>query len=327
MQTAIAQRGGFSKIRCLAARKEPDIEIEVALSNGAPTPEWQYSLAISQQVRGHRQPTVQSERVWKHGDLILNRPDTNDRQDEERRSQTHLEQINSNSAFREIARFFESVRYLHLVPQLLRNPEAFQGPGVPDDPFGRNFLEMIVKTPETERRRRLKRIEKVLRQAVPQLKDLTETRDESGMPHLEATYEHWRPRAGKQREDQLSDGTLRLIGLFWSLLDSGSPLLLEEPELSLHSDITSKLPALFYRVQKKQRRQIFVSTHSPDLLSDRGIGVEEVLVLQPGKEGTAVRHASSLSDVTRLLKAGLSPADVVLGYTRPKDLQQLDLFS
>ena len=67
---------------------------------------------------------------------------------------------------------------------------------------------------------------------------------------------------------EFSDGTLRLIGLFWTLLDGDAPLLLEEPELSLHTAIVKKLPALFYRMQRKRKRQIFVSTHSWEMLQD-----------------------------------------------------------
>jgi predicted ATPase len=185
---------------------------------------------------------------------------------------------------------------------------------------------MVVKTPEKTRRSRLRKIEAALQVAVPQLKDLTDTKDEAGIPHLEATYAHWRPNAGRQREDQFSDGTLRLIGLFWSLLDGDSPLLLEEPELSLHSGIVAKLPALFYRLQRKKRRQVFVSTHSGDLLSDMSIGGEEVIVLQPDKEGTVAQAASSLDQVGALLEGGLSVADVVLPRTAPSHLGQLDLF-
>ncbi len=76
-----------------------------------------------------------------------------------------------------------------------------------------------------------------------------------------------------------------MIGLFWSLLEGESPLLLEEPELSLHSGIVSKLPGLFDRVQRRRRRQIFVSTHSWDLLSEKGIGGDEVVMLTPDPEG------------------------------------------
>lgn len=326
LQRAVAQRGGLSKVRCLAARKDPDVEVEVELSEEGDEPQWRYAIGITQQVRGYRQPILRFEKVWKDGRLLMERPDDDDKADYLRRTQTHLEQINSNSEFREIARFFESIRYLHLVPQLLRNPEAFQGPSMPDDPYGRNFLEMVVKTPEKTRRSRLKRIEDALRQAVPQLQGLTDAKDDAGIPHLEATYTHWRPNAGRQREDQFSDGTLRLIGLFWSLLEGESPLLLEEPELSLHSGIVAKLPALFHRLQRKGKRQIFVSTHSGELLSQKGIGGEEVIMLRPDKEGTVAEVASSIDEVRKLLDAGLSIGDVALPRTAPPNLDQFELF-
>ena len=326
LQSAIRQRLGLSKIRCLAARREPDVEVEVTLSEESDQPSWRYAIGMTQQVRGYRQPLLRHERVWKDGKLILSRPDQFDKSDELRLTQTHLEQISANAEFREIAKFFESIRYLHLVPQVLRHPEAFQGPSPEEDPFGRNFLEVVARTPEKTRRSRLRKIEDALRQAVPQLRHLTDTKDEAGAPHLEAVYEHWRPNAGPQREDQFSDGTLRLIGLFWSLLEGDSPLLLEEPELSLHSGIVSKLPGLFYRLQRRRKRQIFVSTHSWDLLSQKGIGGEEVVMLTPDPEGTKVELASSIEEVRNLLEAGLSVADAALPRTAPPGLAQLDLF-
>jgi len=46
LQTAVADRGGISKLRCLHARRDPEvlIEIELASSPDAP-PEWRYSSA------------------------------------------------------------------------------------------------------------------------------------------------------------------------------------------------------------------------------------------------------------------------------------------
>jgi len=171
----------------------------------------------------------------------------------------------------------------------------------------------------------LKKIEGALRVVVPQLKHLTNIKDKSGIPHLEATYEHWRPKGAKQREDQFSDGTLRLIGLLWALLDGDSLLLLEEPELSLNSGIVSKLPALMHRLQQQKRsrpkRQVMLSTHSVDLLSDKGIGGEEVLLLSPGAEGTDVRVVSSIHEICDLLEGGLSIADAVL----PRTVRQMAL--
>jgi predicted ATPase len=147
-----------------------------------------------------------------------------------------------------------------------------------------------------------------------------------GVPHLEAVYEHWRPGAGKQREDQFSDGTLRLIGLLWSLLESDSLLLLEEPELSLNSAIVSNLPSLIYRLQRPRKRQVILSTHSADLLSDKGIGGEEVLLMTPTAEGTQVKLASSNEQIKMLLEGGLSIADAALPLTAPPDIEQMSLF-
>lgn len=325
LQPALAGRGGLSKVRCLAALKDPDVEIDVTLTDGDGGEDWRYAIGITQGVRGYRQPYIRYEKVWRGEKQILNRPDSQDQKDDERKTQTHLEQISANTNFRAIAKFFESIRYLHLVPQLLKHADYYQGSGTVEDPYGRNFLEMIAKTPEKTRRSRLKKIEAALRHAVPQLRALTDTKDEAGVPHLEAIYEHWRPNAGRQREDQFSDGTIRLIGLFWSLLDGDAPLLLEEPELSLHSSIVAKLPGLFHKLGRRKKRQLIVSTHSWDLLSEKGIGGEEVVMLQPDKNGAKAVLASSISEVGDLLDADLSIADAVLPRTAPEQISLFDL--
>lgn len=326
LQPALQRRGGLSKIRCLSARRDPGVEIEIEITNGEHSVPWRYALGISQDVRGHRLQKVEFEKVWRGNELLLDRPDDQDQRDALRLTQTHLEQISANAEFRPIVDFLESIRYIHLVPQLLRAPESPTPATLIEDPFGRSLLEAIARTPEKTRKSRLKKIESALKHAVPQLTDLTDTKDESGVPHLEATYLHWRPNAGKQREDQFSDGTLRMIGLFWALLDGNSPLLLEEPELSLHGSIIRKLPSLFAAVQRKSKRQLFVSTHSADLLFDRGIGAEEVLVLAPQKEGTVVQPASSIASIHKALESGLSAGDVLPAHTQPHSLQQLELF-
>jgi predicted ATPase len=326
LQKAIRDRGGLSKIRCLYARRYPDVEIEIHLSESElEDPIWKYSIGIRQKKGGQNEPILSYERVWKDGTQLINRPDHDDEKDSLRLTQTYLEQVNANSKFRDIPKFLESILYLHLVPQLLRYPEAFSGPGIQGDPFGRNFLERVIKTPEKTRRSRLKKIEDALRIAVPQLKQLTDVKDEMGIPHLEAVYEHWRPGAGKQREDQFSDGTLRLIAILWSLLGNDSLLLLEEPELSLNAGITAKLPSLIYRLQKTKKRQIILSTHSADLLSDEGIGGEEVLLMTPTAEGTKVEVASSIKEISSLLEGGLTVADAALPRTTPINVDQLSL--
>jgi predicted ATPase len=326
LQSSLSQRGGLSKVRCLSARKNPDVEIEVEISESTNDIVWRYAIGLEQQVRGNRLPILKHERVWKNGLIVLDRPDSDDNEDELRLTQTHLEQISSNANFREVAKFLESIRYLHLVPQLLRSSEIYKSPAIPDDPYGRNFLELVARTPEKTRRSRLKKIEAALRQAVPQMRGLTDTKDDAGIPHLEVLYEHWRPKAGRQQEDQFSDGTLRLIGLFWSLLDGDSPLLLEEPELSLNAAIVKRLPALFYQLHRKRNSQVFVTTHSWELLSDKGVGAEEVILLTPSPEGTRAQVASARQEIRALLEAGLSIGEAALPYTVPSSLQQFELF-
>lgn len=329
LQKAIGDRGGLTKIRCLAARRYPDVQIEIHLADKpGDAPLWKYALGFKQNPRGDRKPYLNYEKVWSTNSLILDRPDEDDQEDALRLTQTHLEQINANAGFRVVSDFLKEVLYLHLVPQLVRHPKEFSGPGVPGDPFGRSFLDRISQTPERTRKSRLKVIEKALQSAVPQLRELTHVIDtqEGGMPHLEAVYEHWRPHGARQRESDFSDGTLRLIGLLWSLLENDSLLLLEEPELSLNSGIVMRLPALIHRMQRKRKRQVIISTHSADMLMDKGIGGEETLLLTPDTEGTSVQEAASVLEIRHLLESGLSIGEAALPRTVPASARQLDLF-
>lgn len=331
LQFAINDRGGLSKIRCLAARHSPDIEIEVDLAESYDQPSlWRYALGIKTETGGTRRPIISFEKVWHNEKLILDRPNNDqDKHDKELLRYTHLEQVTANKEFRDIASFFNNVTYLHLVPQLVRHSGAYTGPGVEGDPFGRGFLETISRTNEKTRVSRLKKIEQILTLAVPQLEHLRLEKDEAGHPHLEAKYNHWRSQGAMQREDQFSDGTLRLIGLLWALQDGDSLLLLEEPELSLHSALVAHIPAIIHKIHKllkKKQRQVILSTHSYELLNDKSIGGNESLIITPSREGSEITTASSNHDIDVLLKSGMSVADAALPRTAPKSIEQLSLF-
>ena len=321
-ESVTTRRGGVSAIRCLAARRNPDVEISVTVMNGDDFPAWRYELAFNQD--NQRRPRISKERVRLGDQMLLNRPDDADRQDAARLTQTNLEQVYVNQPFRELGAFFASIQYLHIVPQLVREPDRSIGRA--NDPFGGDFLEQIAKTPDRTRNARLRRIRDALKVAVPQLDDIQLWRDNRGTPHLRGKYAHWRPQGAWQTEEQFSDGTLRLMGLLWAAMESKGPLLLEEPELSLHPEIIRYLPQMFARVVRTTGSQILVSTHSPDLLRDDGIGLDEVFLLRPEKEGTVVRAAGSLVEIKGLLEGGLSLADVVLPNTRPDGAEQIPLF-
>jgi predicted ATPase len=321
-QQAVNRRGGVSAIRCLAARRYSDVEISFTVQLGDDELTWDYELAFNQD--NQRRPKIQRENV-KHGnELLLERPNEEDRQDPDRLTQTYLEQVNVNRPFRMLATCLTSIRYLHIVPQLIRDPDRSIGRS--NDPFGGDFLEQVAKTPEKTQNARLGKIKEALKVAVPQLDDVQMKRDSRGTPHLRGKYAHWRPQGAWQNEDQFSDGTLRLIGLLWVAMEGKGPLLLEEPELSLHPEIIRYLPQMFARVSRSTGRQIFVSTHSPDLLRDDGIGLNEVILLKPETEGTRMMTADSVQNIRQLLEGGMSIADVVIPNTRPDKADQLPLF-
>jgi len=316
LQYALALRGGLKKIRCLSARANPTVGILLEFIDE--TDIWSYELNIIQQQTGSHKQLIESEIITKNNNDIIRRPITEDKEDDERLTQTYLEQISTNKEFRELARYLETIQYLHLVPQLLKFPEAFSGQDLPDDPFGKGFLQKVAKTSEKTRQRRLSQIQQVLRKAVPQLENLTYIED-VGHPHLEVTYKHWRAKGAKQNEIQLSDGTLRLIGFIWILLDGQSLLLLEEPELSLHPAIIEKIPELMYSVQrtKKSIRQILITTHSSELLSDKGISLSEILILQPDAEGTRAIMADTKDRIRALVDGDMTPGEAVMPETAP----------
>lgn len=319
---AVRRRGGVSRLRCLAARRYSDIVIRVNIGGDEHASAWQYEIRFNQD--NLQRPVLKEEQVSKEGTVILTRPNEDDEEDPERLTQTYLEQVNVNRDFREVANFFTSIRYLHIVPQLIREPD--RSVGKQNDPFGGDFLEQIARTQEKTQKARLRRIRDTLRVAVPLLTELELYRDARGTPHLRGKYEHWRPRGAWQTEEDFSDGTLRLMGLLWAALDGTGPLLLEEPELSLHPDAVRFIPQMFARLQRRLGRQVLVSTHSTDLLRDEGIGLDEVLLLEPGSEGTSVRPASDFVEIKSLLEGGLSLADAVIPLTRPQKVEQLAIF-
>ena len=321
-EDAVGKRGGVSAVRSLAARRYPDVGVRVALGTDEDATAWEYEISFAQDNR--QRPFVKTEIVRENGTLRLERPNNEDHADPARLSQTYLEQVNVNREFRVVAEFLRTIQYLHIVPQLVREPE--RSVGRTNDPFGGDFIEQIARTPAPTRQARLRRILEALKIAVPQLQQLELDQDVRGVHHLRGKYEHWRPQGAWQTEADFSDGTLRLLGLLWALLERGGPLLLEEPELSLHPAVVRYVPQMLGRMQNRAGRQVLVSTHSPELLQDDGIGVNEVLLLTPADEGTVVRPVADLDDVSALLNGGLSVADVVIPRTRPDRAEQLSFF-
>ena len=344
LQEAVASRGSVAIIQSLVVEQDAEVAIDIRLADTSESAEtWRYAVGFRQapqsQSYSHRYfASLTHERVWKDGKLLLNRPDAEDEKDPDRLIHTTLEQTDHD--FRELVDFFHSITYLHLVPQLIRFPDLITVDSVETDTnarrsgsrarsksirtqLGHDLLEKIANTDEETRRSRLKTIEEALKIAIPQLERLEFKHDEMGRPHLSVRCSHWHPNSSAQHEEQLSDGTLRLLGFLWGLLESESVLLLEEPELSLHVGIVSQLAYLIYKMQASKNQQVLVSTHSDVLLAQPEIDGTEVLMLTPTKSGTEVKIASDNEAVKQLLAADFTVGEVVLSRSNPENVKEM----
>ncbi len=320
-----SNRGGFRAVRSLHAGKESAVRILVEAEIDGVA--WSYDLKL-QATGTPAKPgpaRVEHEIVLADGEKKLSRPDAHDRKDSELRFATALEQRSANAAFRGLRDFLRSLEYIHLVPQLVRQPkvddQARFGKGL-----GTGLIETIWLTSAKERARRLKRIERGLKNVLPQFEGLTVEADKAGRPHLRAKYRHWRNRGGWQEEAAFSDGTLRLIGLLWYLIDGSSPLLLEEPELSLHPAAVRQIPRILASLNASTGRQVLMSSHSPELLGDKGIDPSEVLLLRGEGDATSVTAGDEEKTLVEAAQNDQALGAYLEALTRPHNWQKLAQF-
>lgn len=289
---------------------------------------WSYSLTFKHTGGGIRknEVTIIQERVCQQGQVILDRSEQSEGEDEVTLKYTHLEQPTVNKSFRELKNFFDNIEYLNIVPQLVRESDSIMLTIGKEDYFGRNLIQRIARLNDPTRFAYLRQINNILRLAVPQMTNLSLVKDEMGIPHLEATYQHWRARGSKQQEHQFSDGTLRLIGFIFALLDSKGLTLLEEPESNLHTAIVAQLPEFIAKIQrtKAEDRQVILTTHSYDILSNEGIAGNEVVLLCPTAEGTEVRSINDIDTIKAALDAGFTVADTVIPYSKPEGVEAIN---
>lgn len=332
LQRAVAARGGMGRIRCLAAREPAGGRVTLAVRVGDDdTPgRWEYELTIAPDPTARGRVAVVSEAAWANDrrEVLVRRPDADDDADPQRLTRTAIEQVASNQAFREVAVLLASVRDLRVSPHLVRDAARATGRSGADRPGG-DLLARIAATPAPERERRLGRVYDALRLAVPQLAGLEFVTAPDGRPHLQARYAHWRERSARQDETEFSDGTLRLIGLLWALQDAagdgGPPVLIEEPELSLHADVVRQLPSLFARAVRGGPRQIIATTHATEILGDEGLGLDEVMVLTPGSAGTTALLAGELPGVADHVADGFTLGEALRGALRQEPVEGLPL--
>lgn len=104
----------------------------------------------------------------------------------------------------------------------------------------------------------------------------------------------------------VSDGTIKMFAYLLLLHDpKPHPLLcVEEPENQLYPDLLHELVEEF-RAYSRRGGQVFISTHSPDLLN--GLQLEEVFWLRKENGFTTIQRASEDEQLQALVKEGDVP--------------------
>ncbi|MCX5671229.1 MAG: AAA family ATPase [Planctomycetota bacterium] len=94
----------------------------------------------------------------------------------------------------------------------------------------------------------------------------------------------------------MSDGTLRVLGLLLAVYQPGqhSVVAIEEPEATVHPAVTEILVQVL--MDASNEHQILLTTHSPDILDQKGLEDTQIRVVSLAKSRTQV---SPLSDSSR----------------------------
>ena len=82
------------------------------------------------------------------------------------------------------------------------------------------------------------------------------------------------------------------------------------------------------KTQKGKIRQVFISSHSYELLNTDTISSEEIIMLNQGKEDTVIELANNVPSVNQKIDSGFTPAEAVIPHVAPKGIieGQLSLF-
>lgn len=241
--------------------------------------------------------------------------------------------VSGLTAFRPVFDALTSMSFYNLNPKLMRELQKPQE-GRLLKSAGENVASVIGHL-ERVGREQLDIIEDYLQTVVPMVHGV-ERKQVGPMETLEfrqdmAGSKHpWRFLA-----QNMSDGTLRALGILVALFQGNrdySPTLvgMEEPETALHPAASAALREALIRASRST--QVIVTSHSPDLLDDRGIPIETFLsVVSEGGEtriaplDEAAREAMrqqlfSAGELLRLNQLAPDRAFLEVQERRPADL-------
>ena len=205
LQQAVDIRGGVSSIRNAAATDKSYIGIEVHLANKPKDePEYIYSIKFKGAGGGIVKSVAQivEEKAWskKADKWVLNRSEKNKKENHTTLQYTYLQQVSANEEFREVYRFFNDINYVNIIPQIIREPSSSNVAEKKFDAYGRNLIEKIGLTNEKTRNSYLKKLNDVLKAAVPDFESLKFSKQNGKENHLHIKFKSWRSKTELHNE-------------------------------------------------------------------------------------------------------------------------------
>ena len=212
--------------------------------------------------------------------------------------------------FRTISEYIGSMKVYNIDSMLAKS--ASNGNDSELERFGTNLIAFVKRV--IENRKMSERLLRDLRYAVPYIKGIA---PERVLSHTTLKFSE-RDSKLNLRAKQMSDGTIRLLGLLSVLRQPVPPpvVVVEEPENALHSHAVRMFVRVVKEVSTSRKFpiQVFLTTHSPSVLDD-------VLKIETTREVATQGFVAKRKDGAATIEA--APEKVLQGIAenlgRPSD--------
>ena len=315
LQHAIDRRGGFNKIKNANAKDEESIQISIKFTD-FDNNKWSYSLGVNLNDDDIKTACITSETIKKNNVNIYHKKLDKNKIDEVEKTKPAALDENINSEFRAIFDFFQSFKFLNVSPHVTKNRNLIDSNIQGLDIYNEDFINNIKTTNKTNRNKRLKKLNTMLKKTG--IFDRFSKRTKIAFSVCESNFGHIELIAKtkddefKINESQMSSGQLQLLSILWFLTGDETLLIFEEPEKHLNERIIEDIPNIFLDVIEENGKQITSITNSFSMLVDLDIEYSECILFEKGKNDTKIKNCDDIKKIKQHKKSDKSIAHAIL---------------
>ena len=212
--------------------------------------------------------------------------------------------------------FISNIRFSSIYPNTLRQP-AHPDTDLVLKENGANWSSILRHLRKTARgRQALDQIKEMMQVVMPQLEDIS-TQAVGGFIHPRFKVREASGKVHYFDPSQISDGTLRILGILLALYNTPHPslMVIEEPEQTVNPALLALLVDAFR--ESSERTQLFITSHSPHLVDlfpaeairvvDMRDGQTRVSRIRASQQAAIKEHLLSVEQI--MSTDGLLPED------------------